>query len=246
MPQKKKKPSPKGKAKRKNLTARKVQATDKIPYVVLDVECKPEEDNDPCDDEGLTIRQRAFVVAITGPAAGNATKAAEMAGYAAENRNSLKSTASRLLTFADVAEAISKAWARKRYSPQWTRDRIMEIASVSMNNFESVNEDGEIVTDFRKAAARGAIGQIREIEETILSDGEDGTPRVIKRKFKLHNPDPAIALLAKMQGLINDAPAERSADIPLEEHPQAGKVAPSSGTAAIDDIKRPIQDGAGG
>jgi len=242
----KKKPTPKGKPKRKNLTTRKVQATEKKPYVVPDVECKPEEDNDPCGDDGLTTKQRSFVSAITGPAIGNATKAAEMAGYASENRKSLWATASRTLSMVKVQEAISHAWARKRNNPEWTRNQIIESASISMSNFLTIGEDGDPITDFNKAAAMGAIGQIREIEQTVLDDGEGGRPKILKFKFKLHDRTAAQALLAKMQGLVNDSPAERANDLPLEEHPATGKVAPASGTAEIHDKSKEVPDSAGG
>jgi hypothetical protein len=48
---------------------------------------KPEDEGDaPWDEDWLTLKQRLFVKAFVGPAAGNATKAAEMAGYSDSNR----------------------------------------------------------------------------------------------------------------------------------------------------------------
>jgi hypothetical protein len=69
------------------ITKKRVQATENLPAPVIpQVEVRPERDDEPWDEEGLTIRQRLFVDKLTGEAGGNATQAAELAGYSSENR----------------------------------------------------------------------------------------------------------------------------------------------------------------
>lgn len=69
----------------------------------------------------LSERERRFVEAYMGKAAGNATKAATLAGYA---KGSAKVTASRLLTKANVRTAIdSRTAADPNVSDRETRQR---------------------------------------------------------------------------------------------------------------------------
>jgi phage terminase small subunit len=184
---------------KKRITTKAVQETENLP--LPPVEIKPEVDDEAWDSDGLTVRQRAFVEALVGPAGGNATKAAEMAGYAAENRLTLAATASENLRKPYVQEALARALARRRMSPEWAQERLLELASASMRNFAHV-ENGDLVIDWDKAAAIGAIGQIGEVTEEVLKT--EGTAKVIKRKFKLHNPKGALETILKLTGLLKD------------------------------------------
>jgi phage terminase small subunit len=193
--------------KPKRITVKLVQSTENLPPPVIPtVLIKPEVDEDSWGEDGLTIRQRAFVQAITGPAAGNATKAAEMAGYMAENYNSLKVTASRLLTYANVQEAISHVFAQRKMTPEWAVSAITDIASASMANFLSVGDDGRPVFDWAKAAAAGAIGHVREYKEDGIEGSGEGSvdQAIIKRSFKLYDKQRALETVLKMHGLLKD------------------------------------------
>lgn len=202
---------------RKRTTAKLVQATEGQPYEGPAVEPKAEnDDHEPCGPDGLTIRRRAFVDALTGPALGNATKAAEIAGYASENRLSLGATAARLLGIVSVQRAIADALAARRLTPDWTRNQIADVASASMAAFMTVGPDGSPVLDWEKAAAAGAIGHIREWKEEVVTAGDGKVLTVLKRTFKLYDRMKALDLLAKMQGLVKpdagetpDAPTMR-------------------------------------
>jgi hypothetical protein len=66
------------------------------------------------DHEGLTPMERRFVECYYGPAKFNATRAAEMAGYAAGSRQALRVTAHRLLHRARVRAALQTAERRWR------------------------------------------------------------------------------------------------------------------------------------
>lgn len=181
---------------KKRTTTKKVQGTELIPFVPS-VEVFPENDEGPFDNGGLSVRQRAFIAAIVGPAAGNATKAAEMAGYAAENRNALAVTASRLLGNANVQEGISHALAEKRATPEWALNQLIDLATSSMAKFVKFDVNGDMQIDWLKAAAAGAIGQIKEFEEIPTDYG-------VRRKIKIHDRAPALAILLKLHGKLID------------------------------------------
>ena len=187
----------------KRTTTKAVQATENLPPPpVPAVEMKPEVDETPWDGEGLTEKQRAFVDALIGPAAGNATQAARMAGYRDDNYNSLRATASENLTKPNVQRYLAAARARKRLSPEWVRDRLGELAGTTMADFMVVR-DGKLEIDWGAASLAGAIGQVKEVTEDILPGG-DGKDEVIRRRMKLHNPIPALAVMAKVEGLITE------------------------------------------
>src|SRR5215218_5163535 len=70
------------------------------------------------DPHGLTPMERKFVEAIYGPAKGNATKAAELAGYKADaSRGALRVSASRLLHRPRVRRAMQDA--DKKRMAEW-------------------------------------------------------------------------------------------------------------------------------
>jgi phage terminase small subunit len=186
----------------KRITTKRVQATENQPAPVIpDVTVKPEIDEDPLTEGVLTIRQRRFVDALVGPAGGNATKAAEMAGYAAENRLSLRVTAAQNLTKPNVQEAIAHAYAKLKDSPEWARANLVDLASSSMANFVTVDEQGETSLDFSKAVEAGAMGQIKEYREEKLAIAGSSSA-VIKRTVKLHDRTAALTTLLKLQGKL--------------------------------------------
>jgi phage terminase small subunit len=187
-------------SKRKRTTTKQVQANEDKPFVAPQLDVKPETDEGEWDNDCLTIRQRQFVEALVGPAGGNATLAAEMAGYKSDNRITLAATACENLGKPYVQEAIARALARKRMTPEWTTERLFELASTSMRNFVHVGSDGEIVVDWKQAAAVGAIGQIGEVTEEILKT--EGGAKTISRKFKLHNPAKALETILKLTGRL--------------------------------------------
>lgn len=192
------------KSKRKRTTAKLVQATEDLPAPVPQVDVKPEIDEDPLDDFGLTERQRRFVEAYIGPAGGNATKAAQMAGYKDDNYNSLRMTASETLAKPYVQQAIASAWARKRQSPEWAKAGLIEVAGSTMSNFVTVNpETGESHLDMKRALTAGALGQIKEYREEVLS--VNGAATVLKRTIKIHDRTQALATLLRLQGQLPDA-----------------------------------------
>lgn len=193
---KKRKPS-------KRITTKHVQATENLPApAVPQVDAKPEIDEDPWDAEGLTLKQRRFCEAYVGPAAGNATRAAQMAGYRDDNRHSLEATASENLRKPALRSFIGRLIARQGVGVEYLKSRLAQLAQSSLDNCCTIDRDGEVVVDMKMAAELGALGQIKELSDEILKTG--GECSTIRRKVKLHDPTKAIELLLRMHGAIID------------------------------------------
>lgn len=188
--------------KKSRTTTKKVQALENLPAPKIpDVDVKPEVDDDPLELDGLTIRQKRFVLAMVGPATGNATRAAALAGYNQANRKAMHVTAFVTLSNPRVQAALARAFAQQNYSPEWAKAGLMDLASSSLANFLTVNADGVTEIDFVKAAEAGALGQIKEYhEEAIKMDGSPAS--VLKRTIRLHDRRAALETLLKIDGKI--------------------------------------------
>jgi hypothetical protein len=185
----------------KRITAAMVQKTENLPAPVPNVPVTIEPDDDELElGQMLTLRQRLFVEAYIGPAALNGSKAAQMAGYRSENVYGLSLAAQRLLNNPIVQEAIAAGIARKRMSIDWCQDRLVLLASSSMTNFVTIDEQGRIKIDWLRAQQYAAIGQIAEIQEDAVGIGEDR--EVIRTRFKLHSPVKALEALIRLQAAL--------------------------------------------
>lgn len=185
----------------KRVTAKRVQATENKPFDLPNVEFRAEGETEPADDSGLTTRQRKFVMALAGPAT-SAREAAAMAGYGTDNVKALDATASRLLTYVKVQEALAAALAAKRATPEWCKNRLIELAAASMRNFIKILPDGSMDIDWQRANEAGAIGEVAQVDEEVLKTMGDA--KVIKRKIKLFSPIPALQTLLKLSGQLKD------------------------------------------
>lgn len=169
---------------------------------------KPEADSDAWGTDGLTHRQRLFVEHYFAAAGGNATKAAELAGYASDNRVALASTAYENLRKPQVQRAMAAKAAKLQQGPEFATNRLVELAQSTMANFLSPGParadgtPGDLQLDLDKAAAMGALGQLREYKEERVDLGDDSPGILVKRTVKIHDPLPAVALLMKFHGLI--------------------------------------------
>jgi hypothetical protein len=171
--------------------------------IIPDVTVTPEVDADPWEDDGLTGKQRMFVQAYVGPAAGNATRAAAMAGYRDDNRKSLEAVASKTLHKGNVQRAIARLVAAKLGSPDWVKAGIIEIANGNAADFLKPNAAGKLVPDLDKMAEAGALGLLREIKQEGIGDGE-GEITVVKQTFRLYDRLRALELLAKINGQLTE------------------------------------------
>lgn len=206
-----KQPRPPGKSPRP-LSAPDSNNAGSRPRSLPPVEVKPDRDEDPPGEDRLTIRQRLFVHHITGPALGNATKAAELAGYRADNRHSLEQMASENLRKPEVSEAIAHRLAELRLSPEWARASLVDIARTTMAHFLSVDSRGKVEIDWQKAAAAAALGQIKRYRERQTETG-------VERTIELHDRLAALRVLLQLMGLLVEK-VETKAKISLESQPK--------------------------
>jgi phage terminase small subunit len=193
--------------KGKRTTTKRVQATENLPprAPVPDVPVKAEVDEEGYEPKRLlTVRQRLFVEALIGPAGGNATKAAEMAGYKSDNRNALYVTACETLRIPKVQEAIRLAIARLKDSPEWARASLVDLASSSMENFVTVDDEtGEMKLDPIKARDAAALGQIKKFRQRLIP-GRDGAPNEMDVTIEIHDRTSALQTLLKLDGKLVD------------------------------------------
>lgn len=154
-----------------------------------------EVDDGEWDESGLTTKQRLFVAAIVGPAAGNASKAAELAGYRCKNTDSLKATAHDILTSPYVQQAVRQALAKRKATAEWAQAELASIADGDLSRFLRVDAEGRAGIDWRAAMAAGAVGLIREID---LDDS--GSPK----KIRLHDRVKALETILRLYGKFVD------------------------------------------
>jgi hypothetical protein len=202
----------------KRITDKAVQASEERPFTLPTIEAKPEVDEEPWGNDGLTGKQRMFVAAYIGPAAGNATKAAEMAGYKSDNRNSLYVTAHDTLRNPKVQEAIAHAFARQCDSPEWLRASILDMARVNMAHFAHADGNGWFTVDAQVAQDAAALGQIKEIHSKVLPGGEDTKAEIIEQRVKLHDRVACLTLAAKVMGMIVEKSETKLSGTVTHEH----------------------------
>lgn len=161
---------------------------------------------DDLADDGLTLRQRAFVDAYLGVAAFSPATAAEIAGYSSASRNALRVAGHRLLMNVNVQRAIRARLMCFSLTRDAVLERIASLASASLADMFEVSAglDGEpeFRVDLAAAARVGALGLIRDYTETEDHEGN------ITRHVKLHDPFRYLMILARHVGLIGSSRAK--------------------------------------
>ncbi len=111
----------------------------------------------------LTEKQRRFVEAYTGPAMGNATEAARMAGYADPDAN-----AHRLISHDGIRREIEKARAPTTHRAILTREERQEIlselgrgAEKESDRIRAVEVLGKMQGDFIERHEVAVSGQVQ-------------------------------------------------------------------------------------
>lgn len=94
----------------------------------------------------MNERQRRFVEAYTGPAAGNAAEAARQAGYQCANNQVAAVKGSQLLRNAEIAAAVKAAQTATRSDAIATRDEQERFLTKAMR------DEDQAMTDRLKAA----------------------------------------------------------------------------------------------
>ncbi|MBX6311963.1 MAG: terminase small subunit [Isosphaeraceae bacterium] len=148
----------------------------------------------------LSVRQARFVLYYLGECGGNATEAAQRAGYPHP------STAGyRLLRSAVVRAAIERKLRDCAMGAEEVLHRVTEIARSDMEDFLHFDDGGVVRIDLYKARERGKTHLIEEVHLTTPS------PRI-----KLASKQWALDFLGRCHGLTRDLPAMVTSKDPTE------------------------------
>lgn len=189
----------------KRTTTKKVQSTENLPPRTLpDVAVVPEVDEDAMGVDGMTGKQRLFARYYLAEAGGNATKAAQLAGYKDDNRLALAVTAHRTLINANVQRALEREIGKRFGTADDVRNSISAIANGSGADYLKVDEKtGKLVPDLDRMAETGSLGLLHQLQEDVTE--VDGVRiSTTKRKLKLYDRLKALELLAKINGQLVD------------------------------------------
>jgi phage terminase small subunit len=154
----------------------------------------------------VTEKERRFVEAYMGAAAGNAAKAAELAGYSPK---SARHQASRLLTKRNVQDAIAERQARRESLSDVSAAKVVrELARIGFSDFRKLfNEDGSLkpfkdLDDDTAAAVAGV--DVVERAGGMAVDGETGVQHVAMytKKVKLWDKNSALDKIARHLGMF--------------------------------------------
>ncbi|MGV8059796.1 MAG: terminase small subunit [Smithellaceae bacterium] len=153
----------------------------------------------------LTIRQKLFVREYLVDL--NATRAYLRAGYKV-NENIARRNGARLLTNADILEAIHQAIGNQLSKLEITNETVLQeiakLAFCNMFDYISINKDGTAVVDFLKLTREQAAA-IQELSfEEGMEAGVGGAKPVKKVKFKLSDKKGSLELLGKYLKLFSD------------------------------------------
>lgn len=199
----KRKPNNHPKPARKRITTKAVQGSQDKPFNPPSITPEPEIEESPFGEhDGLTELQRRFVHHFMGAAAGVAARAAEMAGYRAENRNSLYVTAHHVLHKPAVQRAIERIRGQQFGSADDVRASLGFIAGANAMEFLEAGPDGKLHVSLEKLAENGATGLIEKVEEERIESG--GTVTTVKIKITPYSKLEALKVLAKMNGQLKD------------------------------------------
>lgn len=128
----------------------------------------------------LTVKQQLFVEAYIGLARGNATAAAELAGYAGQNRNTFHAQAVEVMSLPHVRDAIAArlAEAKRCFKADEVLEELSERVRVSIDDFLTGN-----TVDLDKARALGQMRFVKKIAPTkygLKLELVDGQAALIK------------------------------------------------------------------
>jgi phage terminase small subunit len=137
----------------------------------------------------VTKKQYLFIEALVGPAKGNATKAALMAGVPPSNA---RAQASRWMTKANIQAALAKRIARREEKIDITNERIdQELASIGFSKLEAAKDKNTSLKELNKVRGRHSqklelIANIRTIEHLVVESRrlaalKEGTPQEPKK-----------------------------------------------------------------
>lgn len=109
----------------------------------------------------LSDRQRAFLAAYLGPARFNATRAAELAGYAEPGQAGW-----RLLKNVEIQAAVQARLDQAAMGADEVLARLAEHARGSIADFVTLDGAGEPVLDLRRAKELGLLHLVKSLKPT--------------------------------------------------------------------------------
>lgn len=155
----------------------------------------------------LTEKERRFVRAYIGEAAGNGAKAAVLAGYA---KNSAKVTASRLLTKANIRAALTVKVSKIEEQSDVTQVRVLkELARIGFSDIRNLfDETGRLKRpdEFSDdvAAVITSVEVSREKRTKISTDDSEVTVEDSLVKVRAADKIGALTLLCRHLGMLHD------------------------------------------
>lgn len=159
---------------------------------------KPKTHNSaPSGTEELSERERRFVEAYMGEAAGNATKAAELAGYSARTARQI---GSRLLSKVDIQQVIyQRQQVRAEKSDVDAALVIRELARLGFSNVQGLFTDGSQLRDIGELTEDMARA-VASVEVVRRRTEEKGVEEYL-HKIKLWDKNSALEKIAKCLGM---------------------------------------------
>ncbi len=149
----------------------------------------------------LKTRERLFVTYYLGKAEGNGTLAATMAGY-----GNPAVAASRLIRRDKIRQAIDARLDKAAMDADEVLARLSDLGRTDMSDFVSMSPKGVPGLDLDKARRKGKLAGVKKLKASRIDRGGNLDPIEIV-EVELHNPVPALALLAKYHGLTAETPA---------------------------------------
>lgn len=153
----------------------------------------------------LSHKQRLFVLHYCGGAHGNATEAADMAGYEGE-RTTLASIGCENLRKPKIRKAIDALLQSVVMSDLELIWRISEDAKANLGPALDLSNPDRPRVDLNKMEEAGLLHLVKEVETTTIvkasSRGED--VEVVKVKVKVVDPQAAKRDLARIKGLFKE------------------------------------------
>lgn len=163
--------------------------------------------------DGLTTKQRLFVLAYLGESKGNATDAARRAGYKVP-----EDSGRRLVRKSPIIAAIQAHLDSAALTTNQILGLLVGHATAEVDDFGHLDASG-FRLDLAKARRRGRLHCVRKIRpvRVRVEDGDDGgRPRFrTEYELELYDAQKALELLGKFRGLFRDAPAPSPETNPL-------------------------------
>lgn len=151
----------------------------------------------------LSPRRQRFVNAYMGEAAGNATKAAILAGY---SEHTARQAGSRLLTLSDVRQAVGQRQERLQAASEVSAQRVIqELSTIAFSDIRGLfDKDGKLrpVHELPDDVAK-ALSSIEVTRERTIKGAETTTHEAVT-KLKTWDKTKALEMLGRHLALWQD------------------------------------------